>query len=187
VPIPDPFRPKPALRRQIRPLLAGAPGSPHGVLQAFEEWLTRHPAIGTLAIYSALPGEVDLSPVVIRHPDRTWLYPRVTGDSLTLHAVDDPASQLLIGSFGIREPAPELPAAAIASADAIICPGLAFDHSGGRLGRGRGFYDRLLANIRPGCLKVGICHPFQIVPDTFPEPHDIPMDLVITAPTDGGA
>ena len=51
--------------------------------------------------------------------------------------------------------------------------------TGGRLGRGRGFYDRMLAKARPDALKLGICFEIQLVADTFPEPHDVRMDHVI--------
>ncbi len=142
---------------------------------ALEKWLHAHPGLRTIASYSPLPGEVDLAAVVRGRPDLNWVYPKVIGQHLTFH----PGANLTAGSFGILEPTDRSPEVPLQRIDAFICPGLAFDKSGGRLGRGRGFYDRLLAQARPDALKIGICFPEQLVPDTFPEAHDIPMDEVI--------
>ena len=61
----------------------------------------------------------------------------------------------------------------------IIVPGVAFDPTGNRMGRGRGFYDRLLKST-PNAIKVGVAYDFQML-DTLPvEPHDVKMDLIIT-------
>ncbi len=167
----------------MRARIARTTPSPEAIADACGQWLLSRPDLRVIAAYAALPGEIDLSSLVSRHTGRTWLYPRVTNEHLTLHPIADPARQLVPGSFGILEPPASLPAVSVESVDAFLCPGLAFDGAtGGRLGRGRGFYDRLLENARPDCVKAGICHPFQLVPDTFSEPHDIRMDLVITAP-----
>ncbi len=142
---------------------------------ALAKWLLARPSLRTVAIYSALPGEVDLTAVRHHLPQLNWVYPKVRGHHLTFH----PGDQLLPGAHGILEPADGSPEVPLHEIDAFICPGLAFDPSGHRLGRGRGFYDRLLAQSRPDALKVGVCFPFQIVPDTFPEPHDVMMDEVV--------
>lgn len=148
---------------------------------AVDGWLGNNPAARTIAVFAALPGEVDLTAIVSRHDDRKWAYPRVNGEELDFYHVKNPITDLQPGHFGIREPSVELPLIALAEIDAFLCPGLAFDSRGGRLGRGRGFYDRTLAQARPQALKVGICFQWQIVPDTFPQAHDIPMDKLIYA------
>ncbi len=159
------------MRRSLRDYC----GSSAPACAALEKWLRAYPALRTIAIYSPLPGEVDLSAVIRARPDLTWVYPKVSGHHLTFHSGDDHRP----GAFGILEPHHESPEVPLQEIDAFICPGLAFDTSGGRLGRGRGFYDRLLAQARPGALKIGICFDFQLVPNTFPEPHDIPVDAVL--------
>lgn len=151
------------------------------VCKAVDHWLADHPNLRQIAVFAALPGEVDLTEAIARHPSRCWVYPRVAGETLTLHAVTDPATDLTEGAFGIREPSPALEEIAAASIDAFLCPGLAFDPQGGRLGRGRGFYDRLLAGARPDALKIGVCFSYQIVPDTFAETHDVRMHSVVYA------
>ncbi|MGL5019858.1 MAG: 5-formyltetrahydrofolate cyclo-ligase [Luteolibacter sp.] len=166
---------KAALRNSLRQALQNHPCDPAAACAALGDWLQARPALRTIAIYSALPGEVDLTALCQNHPHRQWVYPKVEGHHLTFH----PGDSLQPGAFGILEPVDGSPEVPLREIDAFICPGLAFDHSGHRLGRGRGFYDRLLARARPEALKIGVCFPFQIVPDTFPEPHDVIMDHVI--------
>ena len=178
--IPESSDRKSQLRKSLRQILrAGTPDS-KTVCDALDCWLANQSGLRTIAVFSALPGEVDLSELVARHADRCWVYPRVAGDDLIFHAVRDPATDLVAGAFGIREPCPTLAHAAVDRIDAFLCPVLAFDRHGGRLGRGRGFYDRMLAGARPDALKAGVCFARQIVPDTFQEPHDVRMDVVVS-------
>lgn len=179
VAIPDPSALKSRLRESMRRTHPAVPPDSHLVCEVIDRWLTSRPELETIAAFSAIRGEVDLSEVIVRHPDLTWAYPRVTGDDLTFHAVKNPALELRRGEFGILEPFPALPVVAVETIDAILCPGLAFDPSGGRLGRGRGFYDRMLASARNNAVKIGVCFSHQIVPDTFMDSHDIHMDEVL--------
>ncbi len=178
--IPDSTDPKTTLRKAMRNLSHGNPGDSRLVCDAAVRWLSQRSALQTIAVFSALPGEPDLSEIAAGLPGRRFVYPKVAGDHLTFHAVANPAVELAPGAFGILEPIPSLAEVPALEIDAFFCPGIAFDPCGGRLGRGRGFYDRLLAQARPDALKIGICFPSQIVPDTFPEPHDIHMDAVLT-------
>ncbi len=64
--------------------------------------------------------------------------------------------------------------------DLILVPGVAFSRAGHRLGRGNGFYDRLLGGRAASAFKLGVCFSFQRL-ETIPlEPHDIVMDQVMT-------
>ncbi len=62
--------------------------------------------------------------------------------------------------------------------DLIIVPGVAYDNRGNRVGRGKGFYDRLLRSMR--AIKIGIGYEFQIVNEIQAESHDVKMDIVIS-------
>jgi 5-formyltetrahydrofolate cyclo-ligase len=62
--------------------------------------------------------------------------------------------------------------------DLILAPGVAFDWNGNRLGRGRGFYDRLLA--RTSGLKCGVGYDFQLIGKIPVEPHDARVNFVVT-------
>ena len=82
------------------------------------------------------------------------------------------------GQFGIAEPGPGCPAIAANQLDLILVPGLAFTPDGRRLGRGRGFFDRLLADVAGG--RIGVAFDWQLVEELPTEAHDIRVDCVVT-------
>jgi 5-formyltetrahydrofolate cyclo-ligase len=180
VAIPDASDLKNALRSTMRRVLRENAPDSLPVRRALEEWLSQRPGLRTIAIYAALPGEPDLAELTAAHAERRWVYPRVDGDALVFHHVTNPANDLTPGAFGIFEPSPTLAILPLEQIDAFICPGLAFDSHGGRLGRGKGFYDRMLSTARADALKIGVCFACQMVPDTHSETHDILMDAVVT-------
>lgn len=92
--------------------------------------------------------------------------------------VVDPASDLVIGKFGIRECAVHCPEIPLNHLDLLLVPGVAFDAQGHRLGRGKGFYDRLLAHARG--IKCGVAFDEQIVPAVPVGPHDVGLDCILT-------
>jgi 5-formyltetrahydrofolate cyclo-ligase len=129
---------------------------------------------GAIAAFSALDGEPD---VLDPWPqDKRIALPRVAGAELTFHWIVRPA-ELQPGRFGVLEPAAEAPGAG-SEFDLILIPGMAFDLRGGRLGRGRGYYDRFLAGARG--LRLGVCFEDQIVEAVPSEAHDLRMDFVVT-------
>jgi 5-formyltetrahydrofolate cyclo-ligase len=86
--------------------------------------------------------------------------------------------RLVPGPLGIAQPAG--PAIPIARVDLFLVPGLAFDRAGFRLGRGKGYYDRLLARRSPQALMCGVCFDDVLVERLPRESHDIPMDRLLT-------
>jgi 5-formyltetrahydrofolate cyclo-ligase len=64
--------------------------------------------------------------------------------------------------------------------DFVLVPGLAFSRDGHRLGRGGGFYDRLLDGRARSALKVGVCFALQLHDEVPREPHDVVLDVVIS-------
>jgi 5-formyltetrahydrofolate cyclo-ligase len=181
VTFPEPTDPKARLRSAMRHLMRENPADSARLHPVLDSWLAAHPALQTIAVFSALPGEVDLTEITVRHPERCWAWPRVDGNDLHFHQAENAAALPVTGSFGIREPSPEMPVVPVERIDAFFCPGLAFDVHGGRLGRGRGFYDRMLSRARPDALRIGVCFPWQMVQDTFSEAHDVMMDEVLSA------
>ncbi len=177
--IPEANKPKKDLRREMRRLLTTLPGISPQAVQKLRSWLSEHPELKTISAYAPLPGEIDLIPLVSEFPQLIWVFPRVEGGNLVLHRVTDPSLDLEPGAFNIREPQLHLPVIDVFQVDAFFCPGLAFDEYGGRLGRGRGFYDKLLEHARGDSFKIGICHESQIVPNIFGETHDVTMNEVI--------
>lgn len=92
--------------------------------------------------------------------------------------VDDLAHDIIFGKFRIREPLPACPEVPLNRLDLVLVPGVAFDLRGRRLGRGRGFYDRLLTEIRG--LKCGVAFDEQVVAEVPSADHDVLMDFILT-------
>lgn len=98
--------------------------------------------------------------------------------SYAARRVQNLRSEIAIGQFGIREPKLFCTEIALSRLDLIFVPGVAFDLCGRRLGRGRGFYDRLLLET-PG-LKCGVAFDEQIVGEVPADAHDLRMDFILT-------
>lgn len=131
----------------------------------------------TVLCFWSLPDEVNTHDFIQKwSKEKVFLLPEVIGEKLVLHKFTDIES-MKIGEFGISEPTGEL-FSDYKKIDLCLIPGLAFDNEGGRMGRGKGFYDRFLPQTN--CHKIGICFPWQIVPKIECAPWDIPMDEVIS-------
>ncbi len=99
---------------------------------------------------------------------------------LDLRRVEDPGADIVAGHRGIPEPDERAERVAAASIDWVLVPGVAFDRTGGRLGYGGGYYDRLLPLLPARAARVAGAFAMQLV-DTVPSaPHDIRMDTVVT-------
>ena len=136
-----------------------------------------------LLLYASLPEEVPTDSVASEALRRgvTVLYPRsALGGSMALHQVGA-VDQLQVGRFGIREPDPAVhPQFTISAMEAALTPGLAWDRTGRRLGRGGGFYDRLLASSEWKGFRCGAFFAAQEVPSIPADPWDIPLECVVT-------
>lgn len=132
-----------------------------------------------ILMYHSLPDEVETHRFLNKWKDRKRFFlPRVNGVNLEILPYDE--SRLEIGSFHIEEPKGN-EVYPVEEIEVIITPGVAFDRKGRRLGRGKGFYDRLLQTSR--ATKIGIGYEFQLVDELPVEEHDVPMDIVITDQT----
>lgn len=129
----------------------------------------------TILLYHSLPDEVYTHDIIERwNQSKKIILPVVTGSELELKLYTG-AEQLRMGSFQIKEPMGS-PIGYEISIDLALIPGVSFDLSGNRLGRGKGFYDKLLKRIRVP--KIGICFQFQ-VRDTLPTNKlDVPMSQI---------
>jgi 5-formyltetrahydrofolate cyclo-ligase len=101
---------------------------------------------------------------------------------LGIAEIKDLEKDCITGEFNIREPAQALRGKFLKSdLDLIVCPGVAFDRYGGRLGNGKGCYDRFVNELRGKVPIFAIAFDCQLTSETLPfEYHDIPMDQVIT-------
>lgn len=140
-------------------------------------WLKK---MRTILIFSALADEVNLMSGFGALPGKRLALPRFDRSAQTYCAAlfSGRVRDLVPGQFRIPEPPPTAPCVALNELDLVLVPGVAFDRAGRRLGRGRGFYDRLLAEISG--IKCGVAFDWQILPELPAEPHDITMDYLLT-------
>lgn len=181
VAIPDPANAKQALRHLIRGRIP-SPVSPEvsaAIVTRILETLSAKQLAGPVSLFAPRSDEPDLLTLTRDHPGTCRLFPRVAGDRIVLHHITD-HGKLSPGRFGILEPPEDAPVLEPETVRVFLCPGIAFDSSGHRLGRGGGFYDRLLAHRSPDSLVIGVCCEEQIVTKVPAEEHDARMDLVIT-------
>ncbi|MDR0872641.1 MAG: 5-formyltetrahydrofolate cyclo-ligase [Prevotellaceae bacterium] len=146
------------------------------ILQKIEQ-LPAFQTAETVLLYWSLPDEVDTQAFAEKWAARkTVLLPVVQGDEMVLRKYSG-LSCLRSGAFGICEPEGE-DFTDFDKIDLCIVPALAFDASGNRLGRGKGFYDRLLPRI--AAPKIGVCFDVQLLNEIPCENFDAKMDFVIS-------
>lgn len=142
-----------------------------------------HDSQAPIVLYSAHANEVSTDLIFDNAlaAGRTIFYPRVERASnfLSLHKVES-RSDLTPGAYGILEP--ETPAIDTASmpSSVVVVPGVAFTVRGERMGRGGGHYDRLMAELPPHAIKVGLAYSFQLL-DRLPQSEwDQRLNFVVT-------
>lgn len=133
-------------------------------------------------LYAPLPDELDVWPVfaLAQAAGKTVALPRFDAATqiYTAAIITNDARDLVLGPFGVREPAPTCPGLPLNQLDLVLVPGVAFALDGSRLGRGKGFYDRLLASVRG--TTCGVAHDEQIVAAVPVEPHDVRLNHILT-------
>jgi 5,10-methenyltetrahydrofolate synthetase len=138
------------------------------------------PAALTISLYWPFRGEPDprgLIPGILARGGRTALPVVVARGQPLLFRGWRPGEPLTSGVWNIPIPAADAP---VMQPDIVVAPVLGFDAGLYRLGYGGGFFDRTLATMahRPRILGVG--YDQSRLPTIFPQPHDIPMDLIVT-------
>ncbi len=138
-----------------------------------------------LLLYLSFHSEVGTHPFL----DRAWsegksvVVPYCAGERLELFRLES-RDELAPGTLGILEPKAALRTAqrgvAVARIDLIVVPGLAFDRQCGRVGYGKGYYDRLLHQARADAALVAVAFECQVFPEVPVLPHDVRVDKVIT-------
>jgi 5-formyltetrahydrofolate cyclo-ligase len=132
--------------------------------------------------YAAAKGEADPNDFVqfLQSGAPILVFPRVAKNySLTLHACS--AAELQPGAFGIPEPTEHHPPRELTQVQVVLLPGVAFDQRGGRIGYGKGYYDRLLAQrdaTRP--FLIGITFDETLYDELPTTSHDQRVDLIVT-------
>ncbi len=129
-----------------------------------------------ILLYHSLPDELSTHAFIEKWHDRKHFFlPRVNGVNLDILPYN--RSTLSLGAFHIEEPEGD-DVTDISEIELIVVPGIAYDRHGNRVGRGKGYYDRLLASTR--ATKIGVGYDFQLVDEIDAEPHDVVMDLIVT-------
>ncbi len=132
----------------------------------------------TLGFYWPFNGEVDPRVAVLRLRERgaRAALPVVVEKNAPLEFREwTPGVATTRGVFGLP-----VPQSRVLVPDAVLMPPVGFDAAGYRLGYGGGYFDRTLARLVPQPLKIGLARELSRIDTIHPQPHDIPMDFVIT-------
>ncbi len=133
----------------------------------------------TVLIYSAMHDEIDLSALVELDKTKRWVMPRAIGDGIMLLFSFETFDELIDGKYGVKVPPATNHLVHKSEIDLVIVPSLMFDKRGYRLGRGGGYYDRLLTDMR--AKTVGVCLA-ELMLEVLPkDEHDIAVDYVVAA------
>ena len=175
---------KKALRREIgakKRALSAAEIEARSAILADKLYATgQYRQARSLYAYLSFNQEVRTSPII----QRAWAdgkrvaVPKVMGSEMVFIWIDSFEGLAPQGAYNITEPIADGPVANDKAA-LILMPGLAFDPEGRRVGYGGGYYDRFLEK-EPNHPLVALCYDFQQLPHLDTDPHDVPVDLVIT-------
>lgn len=179
--------PKRALRQRIKELLDAIPQDVIATRSAAVWRLLyetpEYRSADVIMIYLPLATEVDAQQLA----QRAWAdlkrvaAPRVSWDQRRMFPVEIASltGRFEEDSYGVREASEGLPVP-IGEVDLVVAPGLGFDGKGNRLGRGRGFYDRLLAHADFRGVACGVAFEEQVLDEIPVAENDVPMDMLIT-------
>jgi 5-formyltetrahydrofolate cyclo-ligase len=177
---------KAAIRRELREAVRRMS---HGQRSAdsalIRQRLVEHPlwaAARSVLFFAPIGSEPDLWPLVppalVEGKTVLLLRSSAREDWYEAGVIRDLGGDLVAGRFGIPEPAAHCPVFNLKQLDLALVPGIGFTLDGGRLGRGKGYYDRLLAEV-PG-VKCGVAFDCQIVTRLPMEPHDVRLNCILT-------
>jgi 5-formyltetrahydrofolate cyclo-ligase len=147
-------------------------------LEASREWQDAR----VVLLFAPIPDEPDVLPLAraALAAGKVVTFPRYRPDNDSYEAarVADLRRDLIPGQFGIPEPGADCTRFALNELDFSLVPGIGFSLDGGRLGRGRGYFDRLLAAVAG--FKCGVAFDCQVATEIALEPHDICLDCILT-------
>jgi 5-formyltetrahydrofolate cyclo-ligase len=175
--------PKADLRQKIRAQLANISLAvrtveSHDLCRRLEPQLQ---SAHTILFYAPLPDELDVWPLLEKLlASKVCALPAFddTTQFYSARRVKNLETDIFTGKFGVSEPLLELEEIPLNKFDLILVPGVAFDLNGHRLGRGKGFYDRILAQASG--VKCGVAYDFQLLEEIPVEPHDAQVDFIFT-------
>lgn len=129
-----------------------------------------------ILLYHSLPDELSTIDFIDKwHKSKHFFLPRVNG--VNLEILPYSKSRLHLGAFNIEEPDGN-DIYDMSQIEMVVVPAVAYDKKGNRVGRGKGYYDRLLRNTK--AVKIGVAYNFQLVDSIDTDDFDVPVDYVIT-------
>jgi 5-formyltetrahydrofolate cyclo-ligase len=140
------------------------------------------PSARTILFFAPLPDELDVWPVLelslALGTNCALPFFNSAAQTYSARRVQNLTTDISTGKFGVREPVSSCVEIPPEKFDLVLVPGVAFDLRGNRLGRGKGFYDRLLAGTSG--VKCGVGYDFQLLEKIPVEPHDAKVDFILT-------
>ncbi len=148
--------------------------------------LAEYRGAGSVMLYVGVRNEVGTRPLLLQAvaEGKRVAIPYCVGENLELFRFEG-ILDLAPSGFGLLEPRPELRTDPTRRVDPeelnlVMVPGVAFDRRGGRIGHGKGYYDRLLPRVRRDAPLVAVAFECQIFREIPMLEHDVFMDQVIT-------
>lgn len=138
---------------------------------------------GAVMLFLSMPDEIDTTTALLAawEGEKIVLVPKVASNRRQMipvecRTLDD---HMAAGAYGIREPENTQPWPR-EEIDLVVVPGLAFDRTGSRLGRGGGYYDRFLGPHAPRTITCGLSFDEQLVGEVPADDHDRPVEILVT-------
>jgi len=178
------FETKSDLRQKIRARLEKISPAVRAVesIELCERLQAQIASAHTILFFAPLPDELDVWPVLELSLalGTNCALPFFDAEKKSYGAklLKNLATDIVIGKFGVREPAAGCAEIPLNQFDLVLVPGMAFDLSGNRLGRGKGFYDRILSEASG--VKCGVGYDFQLLEKILAEPHDAKVNFIVT-------
>jgi len=175
---------KSILREQIRARLEKISPAVRAVesIDLCERLRAQMPSAHTILFFAPVPDELDIWPMLELSLalGTTCALPffDAKNENYGAKQIKQLATDIVTGKFGVREPADWCADIPLDRFDLVLVPGMAFDWSGNRLGRGRGFYDRLLEKVSG--IKCGVGYDFQLLEKIPVEAHDAKVNFILT-------
>ena len=152
------------------------------IVDSVMRWIQRE-GFDAVMLYLSMRSEVETDDLLERllYKEKRLCAPVVYTERHRLipRRIKDRQTDLVRHRYGMLEPSKACPIFPIAQLQLIVVPGIAFDCKGYRLGYGKGFYDRFLANC-PHAIPIGLAYRIQVVENTFPETWDVPVQHIFT-------
>jgi len=136
-----------------------------------------------IVIFYSLSDEINSTYFIKKYFNEFSFYlPKIDSidDKMTIHPLLDLESGLQKGKFSTQEPTEKSCEHWEEIVDCIVVPAIGIDYEGNRLGRGKGYYDKLLSGLKKNLIKIGFIFHLQLFEEIETEKHDIPVDICIT-------